>query len=298
MEKSNKIGIALFSGGLDSILAIKLIQRAGFHIIPLFVYTPFHSRKFPDEIRTEIASLYGKDFANSVIIHETGKEYLELVRSPEYGYGKNLNPCIDCKIFFLKIAKKYMEEYGASFVVTGEVLGQRGMSQRRDAILKIERKSGLSGKIVRPLSLVFFPETEPEKNGLLKRSDFPSIKGRERTVQIKIARDLGITSYPQPAGGCLLTDPGFSKRVKILIGEDLFDTGYIHAIKYGRLIAENGVYVVARNNNENRRLITLSRMYGIDVFVPDFKGPVTAILKGSIDEARKLSCRYTRHCEE
>ncbi len=292
-----KVVVSLFSGGLDSILAVKLVERAGFHVIPLFIYTPFYSKKFPGEIRVEFGTFYGEDFAKNIVIHETGEEYLELVKTPRYGYGKNLNPCIDCKIFFLKIARELMKKYGAFFVVTGEVLGQRGMSQRRDAILKIERESGLSGKIIRPLSLAFFPETEAEKKGLINRNDFPSIRGRERKEQINLAKEFGIESFPQPAGGCLLTDPSFSARVKLLLEENLFTMGSIHAIKYGRLILREGVYVVARNNNENERLLAISKKYGIDVFIPDFKGPVTAVLKGSFQMARSLSCKYTRHCK-
>ena len=287
--------IALFSGGLDSILAIRLMERAGFEVIPLFIYTPFLSKKMPLEIREDFKR-YGESFKDRVIIHETGDDYLELVEKPKYGYGKNLNPCIDCKIFFLKIAKSYMENLGARYVVTGEVLGQRGMSQRKDAILKIEKESGLRGKIVRPLSLSSFPKTELEEKGILDASLFPSIKGRSRALQIELAKRLGIENYPQPSGGCLLTDPGFSKRVRVLIREHLFETGYIHAVKFGRLVLEDGIYVVARNDIENKKLLSLSSKYQINLFIPIFKGPVVAILKGDYEKAKMLSCRYTRHC--
>lgn len=296
MGRSEKKAIALFSGGLDSILSVKLMERAGFEVIPLFIYTPFHSKKILEEVKNDFRILYGEDFVKNLLVHETGEEYLKIVKSPRYGYGKNLNPCIDCKIFFLSIVRRYMEEYKASFVVTGEVLGQRGMSQKKDAILKIERESGLSGKIVRPLSLSFFPETELERLGLIKRSEFPSIKGRGRVEQIRLAKEFGIKSYPQPAGGCLLTDPVFSARLRLLLKEDIFKTEYILPIKYGRLIVNEGIYVVARNDRENERLLSLSKRYRIDIFVPDFKGPVVAILSGTFEVAKFLSCKYTRHC--
>ncbi len=297
MEKNElKRGIALFSGGLDSILAIKLMERAGFEIIPLFIYTPFISRKFPDEIKEEFEELYGKEFARRVVIHQSGKEYLSLVKNPRFGYGKNLNPCIDCKIFFLRTAASYMDRFKATFLVTGEVLGQRGMSQRKDAILKIERESGLCGKIVRPLSLHYFPETVLEKKGLLDRKMFPAIKGRNRKTQLELAKKLGIARFPQPAGGCLLTDPAFSSRLRVLLMEDLFDIKWINAIKFGRFIVENGIYVVARNNVENSRLMFLSEKYKIPLFVPNFKGPLVVILRGNKEQANKLACRYSRHC--
>ncbi len=296
-EKNNlKRGLALFSGGLDSILAIKLMERAGFEIIPLFIYTPFISRKFPLEIKREFISLYGKEFAERVIIHETGEDYLNLVKKPRFGYGKNLNPCIDCKIFFLKTAARYMVDLGGAFVVTGEVIGQRGMSQRKDAIFKIEKESGLTGKVVRPLSLSYFPETILEKNGLIDRRMFPSIRGRDRKTQLDLARRLGIKNFPQPAGGCLLTDPGFSSRLKVLLMEDLFETKWIHTIKFGRLIVDNGIYVVARNNDENMKLLFLKEQYNIPVYVPDFKGPVVAVIRGEMEYAKLLSCKYTKHC--
>ena len=298
MEKSNlKRGIALFSGGLDSILAVKLMEKAGFEIIPLFIYTPFISKNFPDDIRDEFRGLYGKEFADKVIIHETGEEYLELVKAPKFGYGKNLNPCIDCKVFFLKTAAFYMQKLNGGFIVTGEVVGQRGMSQRKDTIFKIERESGLIGRIVRPLSLEYFPETILEKEGLLKREQFPSIRGRDRRTQLKLARELGIEKFPQPAGGCLLTDPAFSSRLKVLLAEELFETKWIHTIKFGRLIEDNGVYIVARNNDENIKLLNLEKRYKIPLFIPDFKGPVVAILRGTREYAESLACKYTRHCE-
>jgi len=195
-------------------LAIKLILEQGVEVHALNFLTIFctctskgcmhQATKAAGELRVPLK------------VMNITKEYMEVVEKPKYGRGRNMNPCIDCRIFTFVKARDFMKEIGASFVITGEVLGERPMSQRRQAIEMIERKSGLEGLIVRPLSAKLFEPTMPEQEGIVDREKLLDIQGRMRTRQISLAKEKGINDYPCPAGGCLLTDRGFSNRLKDL----------------------------------------------------------------------------------
>ncbi len=168
-------------------------------------------------------------------VFNVSEEYLRVVKFPRHGYGRNMNPCIDCRIFMLKKAKAYMEESRAAFIVTGEVLGQRPMSQRKEAMRLIEKEAGLEGFILRPLSAKFLPITIPEKEGWVNREKLLNLQGRSRKPQIELADHFDIHDYPCPAGGCLLTDPGFSKRMKdLMIHDPAFSLNDVHLLKMGR----------------------------------------------------------------
>jgi len=219
-------------------------------------------------------------------VWNVSEEYLHVVKRPKHGYGRNMNPCIDCRIFMLKKTKAYMEESGASFIVTGEVLGQRPMSQRRDAMRLIEREAGLEGFILRPLSAQVLPATVPEKEGWIDREKLLKIQGRSRKPQMELADHFGIHDYPCPAGGCLLTDPGFAKRMKDLMDHDLdFSTNDVHLLKIGRHFRFScGVkLVVGRNEEENQKIQTFSKERDILLKVSGFPGPLS-LLRGKLDE--------------
>ncbi|MGB2661131.1 MAG: hypothetical protein WBB86_06095, partial [Candidatus Omnitrophota bacterium] len=208
--------ISLLSGGLDSILATKLIIEQGIEVEAVNFLTVFCNCTSRGK-----TCLAGKSAADQLGVElkvmEVSKDYFEIIKNPKYGYGRNINPCLDCRVFMFKKAHEYMKETGASFIVTGEVMGSRPMSQRREAMRIIERDSGLGGLLVRPLSAKLFEPSIPEKEGWVDREKFLEIQGRSRKPQIKMAADFGINDYPCPAGGCLLTDVGFARRMRDLM---------------------------------------------------------------------------------
>jgi tRNA U34 2-thiouridine synthase MnmA/TrmU len=219
-------------------------------------------------------------------VFNVSEEYLHVVKHPKHGYGKNMNPCIDCRIFMLKKTKAYMEEVGAAFIVTGEVLGQRPMSQRKEAMRLIEKEGGLEGFILRPLSAKVLPTTIPEKEGWVDREKLLNISGRSRKPQIELAEHFGIRDYPCPAGGCLLTDPGFSKRMKdLLLYHPDFSLNDVHLLKMGRHFRFSHLVklVVGRNEEENQRIRTFAQNKDILLKVSGFAGPLS-LLRGKFDE--------------
>ena len=216
--------VVLLSGGLDSTLAARLLQEQGVEIIGVHFSTGFcvadHKRATapadadPKKLRNE-ALRAGADLQAPVRLVDISREYLDIVFNPKHGYGANLNPCIDCRAFMLKKAREIMEEEGADFVATGEVLGQRPMSQRKVPMRVIERESGLEGRLLRPLSARLLPPTEPEQAGLVDRSRLLSLQGRTRRPQMDLIAEKGITDYPLPAGGCcFLTDANYARRFR------------------------------------------------------------------------------------
>jgi tRNA-specific 2-thiouridylase len=223
MGKREQIkAIGMLSGGLDSRLALRLIQKQGIEVTALHFYTGFCianrnrrvGRLEKPSARNEALEA-GADLGVPVEVIDVAQEYLSVVLNPRYGYGSGVNPCVDCRIFMLQRAKAYMEQVGAHFVFTGEVLGQRPKSQRRDQLRTIERESGLEGLLLRPLSAKLLPPTIPEQKGWVDRSRLLAISGRGRKDQIALAEQFDIGDYPQPAGGCcLLPDPNFARRLR------------------------------------------------------------------------------------
>jgi tRNA U34 2-thiouridine synthase MnmA/TrmU len=272
--------VALISGGLDSILAAKIVMEQGFGIIGLYCTSPF-SKSYEREQETHAARV-SKAIGIDLRIFDMGQEYIELVRNPVHGYGKNVNPCIDCKIFMLKKAKAMMEELNSPFVVTGEVLGQRPMSQRRDTFHVIERDADMRGMVLRPLSAKLLPPTQGELNGTIDREKLLSISGRSRNVQFRLAERYGISGFSPPAGGCLLTDKNFSAKLRDLFEDNIaVNPEDIRLLTVGRHYRfDAGVkIVVGRNNNENNVLMSIAP-HGYHLFMPQgFPGPV-ALLNG------------------
>ncbi len=273
--------VALISGGLDSVLAAKVIMEQRFEVIGLY-FTSAFSKSYGNEQETYAARV-AKAIGIDLRVTDMGQDYIDLVRNPVHGYGKNVNPCIDCKIFMLRKAKAIMQEMNAPFVVTGEVLGQRPMSQRRDTLHVIERDADMRGMIVRPLSATLLPPTRAEQDGLIQREKLLGISGRSRTVQLQLAERYGIRGYSTPAGGCLLTDKNFSEKLRDLFQEKKTvspnDIRLLTVGRHYRIDAGNKI-VLGRNNKENKMLMALAPN-GYHLFVPHgFPGPV-ALLSGT-----------------
>lgn len=291
--------IGLLSGGLDSTLAVRLILNQGIEVTALNFITPFctcTSKGCKHE-----ASRIAEKFDIPIKVVAAGGEYIKMVKNPKYGYGKNVNPCIDCRIFMLKKAKEYMEEMGASFLFTGEVLGQRPMSQRREAMAIIEKEAGLEGLILRPLSAQFFEPTIPEKEGLIDREKLFRISGRCRKPQMELAEEFGIEDYLCPAGGCRLTDIQFAKRVKEAFEHNEDGIKDMNLLKYGRHFRlPSGVKViVGRNEEENSIISRFAEEKDLLMEVVGFGSPIT-LLKGSRNEedvkmAASVCVRYSNY---
>ena len=265
--------LILFSGGLDSLLAAKLLLEQGIELKAVHFVTPFYPGQEDkgDEVK-RIASQMGIELE----IFNISKEYLEMLKSPVHGYGENINPCIDCRILMFKKAKEYMERTGASFLISGEVLGQRPMSQYKRALKLIEKESNLEGRVLRPLSAKLLTPTIPEQEGIVEREKLLAINGRSRHLQIELAERYAINGYLQPAGGCLLTDKGFARRLKDLLKFNQFTLLDILLLKRGRhfRLSKETKLVVGRNKEENGQLLNLAKD-GDLLFRPSIiKGPI------------------------
>ena len=291
----NKIkAVALFSGGLDSILAVKLIQEQGIEAKGVNFKTPFFGL---DE-----AFMIAKDLNIDLKIIDITGELLEVLKNPKHGFGKNMNPCIDCHALMFKQAGEYMNKIGASFVFSGEVLGERPMSQNRNSLSIIERESGLEGRILRPLSALLLPETIPEKEGLVDRNKLWDISGRSRKRQMELAAKMNLKDYPSPAGGCKLTEPGFSKRLRDLFGQEKFSLEEIELLKLGRhfRLSRDIKLVVGRNKEENEQLKDFFQDGDFLFKAKNLKGPISLLKKGNKidDEIIEKSCQITaRYCD-
>ncbi|MDP3041460.1 MAG: tRNA 4-thiouridine(8) synthase ThiI [Candidatus Omnitrophota bacterium] len=269
--------LALISGGLDSLLAAKLIHDQGCEVIGLHFKIPFCKinirKRFPE-------------IGIKIIEEDLSQKFLKLIQEPHYGFGSNMNPCIDCKILMFSRARELMPGWGAKFIITGEVLGQRPMSQNKQALKLIRQRSGLDDLLLRPLSAQFFPPSLAEKEGWVKREKLLNFNGRMRTPQMRLARDLGFNDYATPAGGCLLTDPSFSKRLVELLAHDELNLENIELLKVGRhfRLGDNTRLVVGRDEGENNQLARLAQA-GDYLFSPqkDLAGP-TALARGLINQ--------------
>ncbi len=284
--------IALFSGGLDSILAVKVIQEQGIDVLAITFVTPFFGAKKSIEAAKRIGL--------PLLPIDITEEHLAMLKAPKYGYGRNMNPCIDCHVLMLKIAGDKMEELGADFLFTGEVLGQRPMSQGKQSLHVVVKNSGYNGYILRPLSANLLPETIPETEGKVDRKKLLDIQGRGRKRQMEMAKAYGITSYSTPAGGCLLTDPMFSKRLKDLFeNQKDYKIRDIELLKSGRHIrlSEKTKIIVGRNKNDNTNIQNLSEDEDTIITMKDFPGPTVLIPYGcdekTFDTAAAICTLYS-----
>ncbi len=279
--------IALISGGLDSQLAALMVKDQGIEVIGLHLLSPFGCR---DDVQ-KAADAVGIE----LIFKEKGPAYLDLVENPRFGYGKNMNPCIDCRVFMFQLADVVRHELGADFLVTGEVLGQRPMSQHRHAFTMIDHQSPVEGLVVRPLSAGRLDETIPEKEGWVKRDAFLKISGRGRSEQIALAKSLGIEEYASPGGGCLLTDANFSKRLKDFFDQPTFQneiqkvkqSAILGLGRYFRISAKTRVSL-GRNHTENTTLQEKAlEAGGIFIEMIDGRGPKAGLFGDTTPEAKE-----------
>ncbi len=275
--------IALFSGGLDSALAVRLLQEQGFEVEGLHVRTLFACCRSP-------AATLAQQLGISLHVVSVGEDYLGLIRRPRYGYGKGMNPCVDCRIYMARLARRLMEQRQAELVISGEVLGQRNMSQKRVDLEIIARESGLEGRLLRPLSARRLPPTIAEDTGLVDRQQLGDFAGRSRKPQLALARRFGLVNVPSPSSGCALADVRFARRVRDLIAHhrcpSWADFRLLRIGRHVRLDAQTKV-VLGRNAVQNRALegLALAPELGRPgLTVPaDFPGP-SALIVGPVTE--------------
>lgn len=294
MSKTKAIG--LISGGLDSILALRLILDLGVEVIALNMKTPFctcdsqgkcFSQLVTERSGVPLRRIYG------------GVDYIEIVKHPRHGYGKNMNPCIDCRIFLFSKARELLQETGADFIFTGEVLGERPMSQRKEAMLLIERESNLKGRVLRPLSAKLMEPTLAEKEGKLDRDRMLDIQGRSRKPQLELARRFGIVEFPTPAGGCLLTNHDFALKIKDSFEHQEDSLEHIHLLKLGRHFRlPTGAKVIAgRDQKENETLMAVSSPSQLKFTVHGYKSTYALLLGEPSPEnqtwAARICARYS-----
>lgn len=287
--------VGLLSGGLDSALAARLLLDQGVEVVGLHLESPTACRGSAREVAGELGI--------PLVVRPKGEEYVRLLRHPRFGYGSHMNPCIDCRTFMFRLGRSYLEEHDARFLFSGEVLGQRPMSQTRGAMTRIDRESELEGWILRPLSARLLPETEPERLGWVDRSRLLGIRGRGRREQLALAERWGLTKHQAPSGGCLLTDAAFSTKLRDLFDHSpeqdttMEDLALLRVGRHFRVGARLKI-VLGRSAEENVRLRELASEGRWLVEPAGFQGP-TALVCGprgeaALEEAVGLIARYSR----
>jgi tRNA-specific 2-thiouridylase len=293
--------VVLFSGGLDSMLTLRILQRQGLEIHALNIRTVFSCCQ-------TAAARAAVEMGAELTVLPVEDDYLDVIRHPRYGYGKGANPCVDCRIYMCKLAKRFMEQIGACLVATGEILGQRPMSQKRQDMLVIEKRCGLQGRLLRPLSAKLLSPTVPEEEGIVDREKLYDFSGRGRRQLIELAAELDVFETPQPSTGCALTEPLFSTRVFDLMEHDPKATRWdfellVHG-RHFRFLPTTKI-VVGRNETENASL----RLFAARKDAPqpalvepeNFMGP-DALVTGQVTEAAlelavAMLVRYSRHAD-
>jgi len=258
----------LLSGGLDSILAVKVLQQQDLDLIGIIFSTPFFGPK-PGVDYEGMLSI-------PVMVLDIGEKHLEMLKKPVYGYGSQMNPCIDCHGLMLREAGRIMEQEDADFLFTGEVLGQRPMSQRRDSLRSVEKLSGYLGRVLRPLSAKLLAPTIVELEGLVDRSLLLDIHGRSRKKQMALVKQFGIKDYPQPGGGCVLTKQGFVQKLRALFSfYPQAGVREAELLNYGRLfqLPDGQLCLVGRDHSDNEKLEQLAGQNDCLLRPVDYPGP-------------------------
>jgi tRNA-specific 2-thiouridylase len=283
--------LALFSGGLDSLLAVKLITNQGIDVKALFFDTGFGSINDKKEYLQEALKQVG---ATLQIVDIKEQFIKDILFTPRYGYGKNFNPCIDCHGNMVRVAKELLKEYEADFIISGEVLGQRPMSQRSEAMKQVEKLSDVDGLLLRPLSAKLMADTVPEIEGWVDKDKLLDISGRGRDRQIALAKEFGIENFEPPAGGCLLTDPNFSKKmVDYIKYDDNFIIADIDVLKYGRSfrLPNNAKLIISRNKDENQKIREIENPKFITISLRGVMGPMALLSKSATEAERELAVK-------
>ena len=291
-KKSNLKALGLISGGLDSITACLLIKEQGIEVVGLNITSPFCQY----EINLDI---FRKKLGIHVYNLPLGDDFLEIIRNPKFGYGRHLNPCVDCRIYILKKAKEFMKNIKADIIFTGEVLDQRPKSQHLKALHIVEEESGLEGKLLRPLSALQLKPTIYEEKGMVDRSKLLGIKGRSRKIQLDLARKHELLQEYYAGGGCLLTDENYSNRMKDSLKFNMVrEIEDMNILKYGRHFRfKETKIIVGRNETENDMLLQLKKPDDLIMEAQDVPGPIT-IIQGEINKetlnyAASLTLRYS-----
>ncbi|MDP3014182.1 MAG: hypothetical protein Q8M92_08085 [Candidatus Subteraquimicrobiales bacterium] len=286
--------VALFSGGLDSILAVKLIQEQKIEVIGVSFISPFfgsrHAEKAAFHLRIPLKVI------------DLTEELIRVIKKPKHGFGKNLNPCIDCRILMVKKAGEFMKESNSSFLVSGEVLGERPMSQNKSSLRIIEEESGVESYLLRPLSAKLLPPTIPEKESWVDREKLLDLKGKSRKAQLSLARKYNLKEFPAPSGGCLLTDPIYSQKLGKLLSLNSYSLrNDLDLLKYGRhfVLPSEARIVVSRNQGENEALSSLIQPDDYLLELKSIPSPLTLIRGKGINEeilheAARLTVKYSK----
>ncbi len=296
---SNLKAVSLLSGGLDSTIATQLILNQGIVVHGINFHSPFCTCNSGSKLHPCSAAHLAKKLKVPIKILPKGDDYLKLILNPRFGYGKNMNPCIDCRIYILKKAKEYADQIGAGFLITGEVLGQRPKSQTLNALKIIDEESGLKGLIVRPLSAGLLPPTIPEMNGVVHRDELLKIQGRRRNTQVEIGRRYKLIESYCAGGGCLLTDKNFCKKLKDYFHHaSRLRMADILYLKIGRHYRYNGIKIISgRNEIENKKITAWARENDVLLELRDIEGPTTLIFSpGSqldLEFAAQVTIRYS-----
>jgi tRNA-specific 2-thiouridylase len=294
--------LALVSGGLDSILAARLIQMQGIEVIGICFTSAFFGSKNAEKMAAQIEM--------PLIVVDFTEEHLKMTKDPKHGYGKNMNPCIDCHAMMLNYAGKMLEELNADFLITGEVLNQRPMSQNKKSLDIVRKESGFEDKILRPLCALNLPPTKMEMDGLVDRTKLLGISGKSRKQQIELAKQWGIKDYPSPAGGCMLTEPQFAKRLRDLYshGKEKVEPIDIKLLRIGRhmRISPDARVICTRNESEYGPLMELVKDEYLIFDTADCSGSTAVLIpseagvfsREDIMFAASVAARYSKEKEK
>jgi tRNA-uridine 2-sulfurtransferase len=296
MISKKRKALLLFSGGLDSILAAKVLEKQGIEVTALTFTSLFF-----DSVQAEKSA---KENKIKIRVEDISKKHFKIVKNPRYGHGSGMNPCIDCHLLMIKEANKPVRSGEYDFLATGEVLGQRPMSQNSGALELIERKAGLAGKILRPLSAKVLPETEQEKQKLVDRERLFGFSGRSRKGQIDLAKKLKIKKYPTPAGGCVLTEQDYSRKLKDLLNNvTIIKKSDIALLRIGRHFwFGKEKIILGRNHEENIALQKSAQKGDMLAELKKVPGPLALIrgkdkMKG-VELAKEKIMKYARKLKD
>jgi tRNA-specific 2-thiouridylase len=282
--------IALFSGGLDSTLAMKLILNQGIEVIAININTGFGSTKDRLEHMQNMCNQVGAELK----IIDIQSEFLQdVLFDPKHGYGKNFNPCIDCHAKMFAVAKRVMEAEGASFLISGEVMGQRPMSQNKDSLQTVLNESNCDGILLRPLSAKALTPTIAELEGWVDREQLEGIIGRGRERQLKMVKEIGLENFESPGGGCLLTDENFSKKMRDFIKYDTFEVKDIPVMKFGRhfRLSDGAKLVIGRDKEENGYLQEIQNDKFFHIKTVGIPGPHALLSKSATFSDREIATK-------
>lgn len=290
-------GLGLCSGGLDSMLSALLLQRQGIRVSFISFETPFFS--------SESAQKASRQTGIPLMTLDITDDYMAMMKNPKAGFGKNMNPCMDCHALMFSKAGEVLKKEGFDFLFSGEVAGQRPKSQNKNSLRYVEKNSGFEGLILRPLSAKLLSVTEMEKKGLVNREALMDISGRSRKIQFHLAKEFGIKEYPAPAGGCLLTDKLFSEKLRDLMEtQTVFDKNELHLLKHGRhfRLDSRTKVIVGRSQQDNELLMAYYQKQKDVLFKHSTLPGPDVILTGTaspenIETAASICAAYTKSPE-